>query len=138
MKTIQGLAAAILVSTLALSGCATTADYNKRTESDSPEQTESAGPVASEPNDPDLIHWTGVAVKQIGECLDRVGTIDYFDYVAFDDDPAVFGALYVYFKDGKYGTVVLLAREFADGSRDFVQPWTDWDKEALDSVHCYD
>ena len=129
MRTIRGLAAAILVSTLALSGCVTTAEYNAR--------MESAEPIAPEPMDPELRYWSGVAVKQIGDCLDQIGTVDEFSWVAFDDDPTAFGALYVYFSDGEYGSVTLLAREWANGD-DFVVPWTDKDSAILDSVQCFD
>ena len=129
MKTIQGLAATILVLTLGLSGCVTTAEYNAR--------QESAEPITPETTDPDLRYWSGVAVKQLGECLDQLGTVDEFDWVAFEDDPAAFGALYVYFSDGEYGSVTFLAREWANGD-DFVVPWTDKDSAILDSVKCFD
>jgi hypothetical protein len=129
MKTIQGLLGAVLVSILALSGCTTTDAYNK--------PMESAGPVVPEPTDPELTYWSGVAVKQLGECLDELGTVDEFNWLAFEYDPTAFGALYVYFSDGEYGSVALLGREWANGD-DFVVPWTDKDSEILDSVKCFD
>jgi hypothetical protein len=134
MKTIQGLAAVILVSTLALSGCVTTAEYNKRTEADNPKQTESSGPIAAAPTDPKLKYWTGVAQNQIGECLDQIGTVLDYEWLPFEDDPTAFGALYIQFKKTR---LVLLAREWANGD-DFVVPWTDKDSEILDSVKCFD
>lgn len=123
MNTSQGLAVLALASAFVLSGCGTTTSYDE--------------PIASEPGDPDLLHWSNVAQNQLGECLSDIGTVDYFDWVPFDDDPTAYGALYVYFKSGEYGSVTLLAREWANGD-EFVAPWTDKDQEILETVNCFD
>jgi len=95
---------------------------------------ESAGPVVPEPTDPEPKYWSGVAVKQLGECLDQIGTVLDYEWVPFDDDPTAFGALYIQFAKTR---LTLLAREWANGD-DFVVPWTDKDSAILDSVKCFD